>query len=123
MLFEFGPFRVDPGLCRLLRGETHVSLPPKAFDLLLILVSNPNRVLSKGELIQALWPDTFVDDSNLTQHMFTLRRALGGAYIETVPRRGYVFAATVRRSTAPRIAAEPRMVPPRPGREPPSPGN
>src|SRR6185503_2515312 len=112
-LYEFGPFRIDPALCRLLRGATHVPLPPKAFDLLLILARNPNRVLPKGELIQALWPDTFVDDGNLTQHMFTLRKALGGEYIETVARRGYVFSAAVRRtsSDAP-PAASPVPAPP-----------
>jgi DNA-binding winged helix-turn-helix (wHTH) protein/tetratricopeptide (TPR) repeat protein len=102
--YEFGPYRVDPAMCRLLRGDTHVPLPPKAFDLLLILVRNPNRVLSKAELMQALWPDTFVDEANLTQHVFTLRKTLGSqtggaAYIETVPRRGYIFAAAVQEST------------------------
>lgn len=99
--YEFGPYRVDPALCRLLRGETPVLLPPKTFDLLLILVRNPNRVLSKDELIRALWPDTFVDEANLAQHVFRLRKALGrrpggAAYIETIPRRGYVFAAEVQ---------------------------
>jgi DNA-binding winged helix-turn-helix (wHTH) protein/tetratricopeptide (TPR) repeat protein len=114
--FEFGPYRVDPAQCRLLRGETHVSLPPKAFDLLLLLVRNPNRVLSKGELIHALWPDTFVDEANLTQHVFTLRKTLGNqpggaTYIETVPRRGYIFAAAVRESTdaVPRAESPPAV--------------
>jgi DNA-binding winged helix-turn-helix (wHTH) protein/tetratricopeptide (TPR) repeat protein len=109
--YEFGAYRVDPAQCRLLRGETHVSLPPKAFDLLLILVRNPNRMLSKRELIEALWPDTFVDDANLTQHVFTLRRALGSqlggdAYIETVPRRGYIFHAAAREATESAARAE-----------------
>jgi DNA-binding winged helix-turn-helix (wHTH) protein/tetratricopeptide (TPR) repeat protein len=111
-LYEFGPFRVDPALCRLLRGDTAVALPPKAFDLLLILVRHPNRVLTKGELIRALWPNTFVDDANLTQHVFTLRKVLGSqpsgaAYIETVPRRGYIFAAAVRDTTDSVARAEP----------------
>ena len=111
---EFGPYRVDSAQCRLLRGETHVSLPPKAFDLLLLLVRNPDRVLSKGELIHALWPDTFVDEANLTQHVFTLRKTLGSqpggaTYIETVPKRGYMFAAAVResRDSGPRAASPP----------------
>src|SRR5688500_11382791 len=114
--YEFGPYRVDPALCRLLRGETHVSLPPKAFDLLLILVRNPKRVLLKGELIQALWPDTFVDEANLAQHVFTLRKTLGSqlggaAYIETVPRRGYIFATAVQERTdsVPRAESLPAM--------------
>ena len=102
--YEFGPYRVDTALCRLLRANTPVSLAPKAFDLLLLFVSNPGRVLSKTELIETLWPDTFVDEANLSQHVFTLRKALGtqrdgAAYIETVPRRGYSFAAAVRETT------------------------
>lgn len=102
--YEFGPYRVDTALCRLLRGDTPVSLPPKAFDLLLLLVTHPNRVVSKAELMQTLWPDTFVDEANLAQHVFTLRKALGrqpngAAYIETVPRRGYSFAAALRETT------------------------
>lgn len=99
--YEFGPYRLDTGLCRLLRGNTPIPLPPKAYDLLVFLAARPNRVVSKTELIEALWPNTFVDEANLTQHVFTVRKALGmqqggSAYIETVPRRGYVFAATVR---------------------------
>ena len=103
--YEFGPYRLDTGLCRLLRGDTLVPLSPKAFDLLAFLAARPNRVVSKSELIEALWPDTFVDEANLTQHVFTVRKALGmqphgAAYIETVPRRGYIFAAVVRDAAA-----------------------
>lgn len=101
MLYTFGPFSVDDARCRLLRDGTPLAVTPKAFDLLLILVRNPNRVLSKRELISALWPDSFVHDANLTQHMFMLRKALAGTCIETVPRRGYVFAADVRATDAP----------------------
>ena len=112
--YEFGPYRLDTGLCRLLRGDTPVALPPKAFDLLVFLAARPNRVVSKRELIEALWPDTFVDEANLTQHVFTVRKALGmkqdgAAYIETVPRRGYIFAAVVRDTAAavPRTESRP----------------
>src|SRR5690242_20636539 len=95
-VYEFGAYRVDPTLCRLYRSGRPVSLPPKAFDLLLEFVRHPQRVLSKADLMAALWPDTFVEEANLSQHVFTLRKALGAGaggetYIETVPRRGYVF--------------------------------
>src|SRR5882672_5985512 len=110
--YEFGAYRIDTGLCRLRRGDTPIALPPKAFDLLLLLVRNPHRVLSKKELIETLWPDTFVDEGNLTQHVFTLRKALGvqpdgTPYIETVSRRGYSFTAAVRET----CASEPRRQP------------
>jgi len=77
--YEFGPYRIDIALSRLLRGGAAVPLPPKAFDLLLLLVQSPKRVLSKPVLMEALWPDTFVEEANLTQHVFTLRKALGAA--------------------------------------------
>ena len=100
-LYEFGPFLVDPARSRVLRQGTPVPLPPKAFDLLVVLVRSPHRVNSKAELMAALWPDTFVEDANLTQHVFTLRKALGlqpngQTYIETIPRHGYCFGADVR---------------------------
>ena len=114
--YEFGPYRLDTGLCRLLRGDTPVSLPPKAFDLLVFLAARPNRVVSKTELIEALWPNTFVDEANLTQHVFTIRKALGmqqdgAAYIETVPRRGYIFSAVVRDAAdaVPRMESRPAV--------------
>ena len=99
--YEFGPYRVDPVRGRLLRQGASVPLPPKAFDLLVVFVRSPHRVISKAELMAALWPDTFVEEANLTQHVFTLRKALGlqrndQAYIETIPRRGYCFGADVR---------------------------
>ena len=98
---EFGPFRVDLGLSRLERGGEVVPVPPKAFDLLLLLVRQPGTVHSKSELMQALWPEVFVEEANLSQHVFTLRKVLGvqpggQPYIETVPRRGYSFTAEVR---------------------------
>jgi len=118
--YEFGPYRIETALSRLLRRGMPVLLPPKAFDLLLLLVRNPKRVLPKAELMGALWPDTFVEDANLTQHVFTLRKVLGiqengEPYIETVPRRGYCFAADVREaveSEAPLEAAREKIVEP-----------
>ena len=108
-LFEFGPFRLDVGMSRLERAGATIPVPPKAFDLLLLLARTTDRILSKSELMEALWPKTFVEDANLTQHVYTLRKALGdrsdGApYIETVPRRGYRLNAAVRDVTVDRSA-------------------
>ena len=103
--YEFGAFRIDIGLSRLERAGDPVPLPPKAFDLLLLLARNTDRVMTKAELMNALWPNTFVEDANLTQHVYTLRKALGDLpdgqpFIDTVPRRGYRLAASVREVVA-----------------------
>lgn len=100
-LYEFGPFRLDADERLLMRDGRITPLPPKVFDTLLVLVENSGRVVSKDELMQSLWPDTFVEESNLTQNISQLRRALGdGAaeaqYIETIPKRGYRFVAGVQ---------------------------
>jgi TolB-like protein/DNA-binding winged helix-turn-helix (wHTH) protein/tetratricopeptide (TPR) repeat protein len=100
-VFEFGLFRLNPAERLLLREEVPVRLPPKAFDALVVLVENPGHLLDKEELLKKVWPDTFVEESNLAQHISILRRALqdgegGVRYIETVPRRGYRFVAEVR---------------------------
>jgi TolB-like protein/DNA-binding winged helix-turn-helix (wHTH) protein/Tfp pilus assembly protein PilF len=97
-LYEFGPFRLDPTERKLLRGDEIVALTPKAFDTLHLLVRNSGRVLEKDELIGMLWPDTFVEEGSLSNHIFLLRKALGEdpAFIETVPRRGYRFVGAVR---------------------------
>ncbi len=104
-IYEFGPYRLEPSERLLLRIDRPVNVPPKAFETLLLLVRNSGHVLSKEELMQELWPDTYVEENNLTQQISQLRRALGGAedggdYIETVPRLGYRFAAPVREGTA-----------------------
>src|SRR6187200_718921 len=98
--FEFGPFRLDPAKRLLLRGGVPQSLPPKAFDVLAFLVQCRERVLSKDELLSTLWPETFVEEANLSQQIFVIRRALNGDsegtdYIATVSRRGYRFTAQV----------------------------
>ncbi|HZV87505.1 MAG TPA: winged helix-turn-helix domain-containing protein [Candidatus Binatus sp.] len=97
-LYEFGPFRLDPTERKLLRGNEMVALTPKAFDTLHLLVRNSGRVLEKDELISMLWPDTFVEEGSLSNHIFLLRKALGEdpGFIETVPRRGYRFVGAVR---------------------------
>ena len=100
LLYEFGPFRVDVANHLLLRKGEVVPLPPKAFDLLLVLVEESGRVLPKDELMSRVWPDSFVEEANLSYNVFTLRKALGeggdaNTYIETIPRRGYRFVAGV----------------------------
>jgi TolB-like protein/DNA-binding winged helix-turn-helix (wHTH) protein/Tfp pilus assembly protein PilF len=96
--YEFGPYRLEPATRRLLRDSTPVPLTPKALDTLLVLVERRDRVVDKAELMQLVWPGSFVEESNLSQTIFVLRKTLGEAadgrpYIDTVPRRGYRFAA------------------------------
>jgi adenylate cyclase len=95
-VYEFGQYRLDP-LSRSLQrlGET-IALPPKAVEVLLELVKRPGIVGGKQDLMKAVWPDTFVEEANLNQMIFLLRRALGDQCIATVPRRGYRFTADVR---------------------------
>jgi TolB-like protein len=101
LCYEFGPYRLDPDKCLLTRAGDTISLTPKAIKILLMLVANAGQLVGKDELLQEVWPDTFVEESNLSQNIFTLRRVLGDErtgprYIETVTRRGYRFVATVR---------------------------
>jgi TolB-like protein/Tfp pilus assembly protein PilF len=98
---EFGPFRLDLSERLLLRDGKAVPLAPKLFETLAILVENSGHTLEKDELMKRLWPDSFVEESSLSQNIFQLRKALeeGGSglkYIETIPKRGYRFAAMVR---------------------------
>lgn len=100
-LYEFGPFQLNVDERLLMRGGRVVPLSPKVFDTLLVLVENSGRILGKDELMQTLWPDTFVEESNLTQNISQLRRALNGdtseaQYIETIPKRGYRFVGDVQ---------------------------
>jgi len=96
MRYHFGPFTLDARRRRLYRGEEIVPLAPKGLDTLLILIERAGALVEKEELIEQLWPDTIVTDANLTQHVFTLRKALGDeSYIVTVPRRGYRFVTDV----------------------------
>jgi len=99
--YEFGPFRIDSDERQLLRGEEPVPLTPKAFETLLILVRSSERVVLKDDLMKTLWPDSFVEEANLSQNIFILRKALGETaqtprYIVTVPGRGYRFNQKVR---------------------------
>lgn len=97
-LYEFGPFRLEPGERKLSRNDQPVVLTPKAFDTLVILVRNSGHLLDKDDLIKTLWPDSFVEEGNLSNNIFVLRKALGedNQYIETIPRRGYRFVGAVR---------------------------
>lgn len=100
-LYEFGPFRLDPAENRLWRDGVPVALTPKAFETLLALVSRAGRLVDKAELLREVWPDTVVEESSLSQHVYLVRKALGeergeSCSIETVPKRGYRFVAPVR---------------------------
>ena len=99
-IYEFGPFRLIPEERQLLRDNRVVPLTPKSFDLLLVLVENSGHLIEKEELMKRVWPDSFVEEANLSVKMSALRRALGEGpnehqYVETVPRHGYRFVADV----------------------------
>jgi len=98
--YEFGPYRLDAVGRSLRCGAEAIALPPKAVDVLAELVRRPGEVVGKEELMATVWPETFVEEANLNQMVFLLRRALGAKngseYIQTVPRRGYRFGGAVR---------------------------
>jgi TolB-like protein/DNA-binding winged helix-turn-helix (wHTH) protein len=99
-LYEFGKFVLDPKKRTLLWDRSPVHLTPKTFDILLVLLRNPNRVVSKDELMKAVWPDTFVEEGNLTFNISVLRKTLlehapGERLIVTLARQGYQFTADV----------------------------
>src|SRR5438552_7570590 len=96
--FQSGAFRLDACERVLLRDGRLVPLPAKVVSTLILLVRNNGRVVEKDVLMTEVWPDEYVEEGNLAQHIFILRRALGEStesprYIETVPRRGYRFVA------------------------------
>ena len=99
---QFGEYTVDRRLRQLKRAGEAVPLPGKAFDLLVYMAENPGRPLTKSELLGGVWPDSFVEESNLSQNVFLLRKALGqDGPIVTLPGRGYQFAAQVREAEQP----------------------
>jgi len=93
--YQFDLFRVDPEERLLFKGNREIALTPKVFDTLLALIENSTHVLTKKELMQKVWPDSFVEENNLAQNISILRKALGGEYIRTIPKRGYRFVADV----------------------------
>jgi len=99
-LYRFGQFALDSRKRTLSRADSPLSLTPKAFDVLLFLAQNPNRLVAKEELLQAVWGDTFVEEGNLTQYISHLRKALGdqaenARLIVTIARKGYQFTGDV----------------------------
>ena len=103
--YRFGPYRLDRAAYRLVDGDRSIELSPKALDLLLLLVEHAGSLVTKDEILKAVWPDVAVTDNALTQVVSDLRHALGDSssaprYLETVPRRGYRFIAPVETVTA-----------------------
>ncbi len=99
-MYHFDPFRLDAGRRLLMRGNEVVSIPPKAIEMLLLLVRHPGEVLDKESLMKGLWPDTIVEETNLTVIISALRKALEETrtehrYIVTIPGHGYCFVAEV----------------------------
>jgi TolB-like protein/DNA-binding winged helix-turn-helix (wHTH) protein/Tfp pilus assembly protein PilF len=106
--YEFGPFRIDAAERMLLRDGQPVPLTPKAFDALLLFVESGGRTIETNDLMNKLWPESFVEEGNLKVTIFKLRKALGESsdreqYIETIPKRGYRFVAPVKQSEEPGI--------------------
>lgn len=100
-LYEFGEFRLDTQEKFLMRGEEHLELTPKAFELLTFFIENPGRLLKKDEIMEKVWAESFVEDSNLTFNIGQLRKILGDdaqqpIFIKTVRQHGYRFIAPVK---------------------------
>lgn len=114
--FRFGEFELQPAERRLLGAGRPISLTPKVFDTLVLLVERAGHVVSKDELMKALWPRGYVEESNLTKHVWLIRRALcdgekDSRFIETVPKLGYRFVAPVERGLAPAVPAAAPLLP------------
>lgn len=93
--FRFGDFILVPSERKLTRDGIDLTLGARAFDMLNFLVANRHRVLTKGEILDAIWPDIAVEESNLTVHVSALRKALGSKSLATIPGRGYQFVLSV----------------------------
>ena len=102
-MFQFGALLLDPARRTLRKGNLTVHHTPKEFEILHYLLENADRVVSREELLSKLWPGVVVEEANLTQNIFLLRKALGETpsgqlYIETIPKRGYRIAVPVKRN-------------------------
>lgn len=115
MVYEFGGFRLDTTVLQY--DGTVVPLTPKALDTLYLLVSRAPDVVTKEEIVKAIWPDTFVVESSLARNISAVRKALEdrggpGPYIETIPKRGYRFVAAVNTEAPPEVVVVPESVTP-----------
>src|SRR3954470_13713898 len=113
-VYEFGDFRLDAGKRLLWRADAQVPLRPLVFQTLLFMVEHHDTVLDKERLMEAVWPDSIVEENNLSQHISTLRRVFGETpgshhYIVTVPGRGYRFVADVKMRNGEAFPPSPRM--------------
>src|SRR5215472_9665203 len=102
-MFRFGGYTLDVARSSLRTADRDVELRPKSFEVLRYLLENADRVVTKGKLINAIWPDVVVTDQVLTHCVSEVRQAIGDgdqAIIKTVPRRGYRFVAAVVRVAA-----------------------
>src|SRR6266849_4278666 len=120
-VYDFGPFTVEPKERTLLRDGQAVPLPPKAFDLLVVLVTRASRLVTKAELLREVWPEAFVEEANLSYTVSLLRKALGDEgerhqYIDTVPKQGYRFVAPVTGPPAEPILAASHQAEPAPAK-------
>jgi TolB-like protein/DNA-binding winged helix-turn-helix (wHTH) protein len=114
VIYEFGRFRLDRQAHLLQCGDEIIALEPKAVDVLLMLVEKRGELVARQELMTAVWPDTFVEDNNLSSNISILRKQLGmtgdgGDFIQTVPKRGYRFVAAVKQ-----VECQPPVVSPGP---------
>lgn len=119
-IYRFGEFQLEPLERSLTQGATRIALTPKVFDTLVLLVERAGRLVSKDELMNALWPRGYVEEATLSNHIWQIRRALGDTakstrFVETVPKLGYRFAAPVaidwRAGAAPAAVAPAAVVP------------
>jgi len=119
VVYEFGPFHFDSAQHLLFQNDQVIQLAPKAAETLAVLIENHGQLVEKEQLMKAVWPDTFVEEANLTVHISALRKLFQDyasasghdGYIETVPRRGYRFVAPVlERRAAPRQTPQSPLV-------------
>jgi DNA-binding winged helix-turn-helix (wHTH) protein/TolB-like protein/Tfp pilus assembly protein PilF len=120
--YDFEDFRLDVTNEQLLKDSQPIPLTHKAFKTLLILVQNHGQLVKKEDIIRQIWHDSFVEDANLTQHIYVLRKTLGNnkdgkPFIETVPKRGYCFVGEIQKVTQIARVAKPAFAPPLPSED------